>query len=104
MGIFDIFKIKRTIKRSYLTSDEITSDEWEYLNKYKCPDCDAHPYLWEGPSGGASTNYECIGESEDIKNGCGSKFNLAIEFGWGQRLNDNKGRLRQDKIDNILNK
>jgi len=41
-----------------------------FMAKGKCPDCDKHLYLWEGPSGGASTNYECVGESETNKNGC----------------------------------
>lgn len=91
MGIFDIFKTK--MKRSYLVDDKITDDEWKYLNKGKCPDC-GHPHLWIGPSGGSSTNYECIV--------CGSQFNLAIELGWGHRNNDNKKRIRQEKIDNIL--
>ena len=100
MGFFDIFKPK--MKRSYLIDDKITDDEWKYLNKGKCPDCDKHLYLWEGPSGGASTNYECVGESETNKNGCGSKFNLAIGLGWGHRNNDNRKKIRQEKIDNIL--
>lgn len=101
MGIFDIFK--RKMERSYFVDDRLTTDEWRYLKKGKCPDCDKHLSLWEGPSGGASTNYECIGESESNKNGCGSKFNLMFELEWGHRNNENKKRIRQNKIDSILN-
>jgi DNA-directed RNA polymerase subunit RPC12/RpoP len=41
------------------------------LIRRTCPDCGSKKF-YQGPSGGASTNYKCVG--------CGSKFNVAPFF------------------------
>lgn len=82
--------ISREIKRSTGDGTEVTDDELEYLKSTQCPDCDDHAFLWEGPSGGACTNYLCPC--------CGSKFNVgaglvsiskteAATAFWAQRIN-----------------
>lgn len=51
---------------------------WEVIAQDICPLCGSHRGFYEGPSGGMSTNIECIS--------CGKKFNVTPMLGIAEEI------------------
>jgi hypothetical protein len=96
-----VFKIRLFFSKKSLSEDGESITKWEenYLkaNNWKCPNCKSGK-LYEGPSGGMSTNIRCTicGQGYNV-----SPFgvdNIGIDEKW-----INKKRLRSIKLNKIKN-
>lgn len=65
-----LFRKVTPIQRTFNNGDTLSSSEYEYVHIGRCPDCDNHPFLWDGPSGGCNVNKKCPN--------CGSEFNHMV--------------------------
>jgi transcription elongation factor Elf1 len=78
--------IELTVSTKKLSKDGEPITKWEedYLtaNKWKCPNCESGP-LYEGPSGGMSTNIRCriCGQGYNVTPGMGID-NIGIDESW----------------------
>ena len=66
----NLFGFSKPIPKEKSTDGQIATDyDMTFISKGKCPNCETGT-LYEGPSGGMSTNYRC--------GTCGQGFNIVI--------------------------
>lgn len=65
-------------KEGTLLSDTVEGRLYELIEANECPDCHHHDGFYEGPSGGLSTNVECVN--------CHHWFNITPVVGIAERI------------------
>jgi len=77
--------LKMNSKKLSKNGENVTT--WEknflYSNNFKCPNCEGGP-LYEGPSGGMSTNIRCrlCGQGYNITPAMGLIQNIGVDESW----------------------